>query len=129
MSPGPDYIESINPIFLTTLQGILAVLEDDVAPIIPENTYLTLVSDLQMLYNIHNATANHNARVNTSSTTSARIIYAYDSISYTYDSSANYLTGFGRMVTNYSSSSSSSSTNNNNNNYGGPVHIIVYPRS
>ncbi len=113
MSPGHDYIESINPTFLTTLQGILAVLEDDVAPIIPENTYLTLVNDLQMLYSIHNATA------------SARIIYAYDSISYTYDSSANYLTGFGRMVTN----SSSSSTNNNNNNYGGPVHRIVYPRS
>jgi len=127
MSPGHDYIESINPTFLTTLQGILAVLEDDVAPIIPENTYLTLVNDLQMLYSIHNATANHNASANTSSTTSARIIYAYDSISYTYDSSANYLTGFGRMVTN--SSSSTNNNNNNNNNYGGPVHRIVYPRS
>jgi hypothetical protein len=127
MSPGPDYIESINPIFLTTLQGILAVLEDDVAPIIPENIYLTLVNELQMLYNIHNATANHNASANHNATanTSARIIYAYDSISYTYDSSANYLTGFGRMVTN----SSSSTNNNNNNNYGGPVHRIVYPRS
>lgn len=50
MSPGPDYIEIINPTFLITLQGILAVLEDDVAPIIPENIYLTLVIDLQMLH-------------------------------------------------------------------------------
>jgi hypothetical protein len=119
MSPGPDYIESINPTFLTTLQGILAVLEDDVAPAIPENTYLTLVNELQILYSIHNATAS----------ASARIIYAYDSISYTYDSSANYLTGFGRMVTNSSSSTNNNNNNNNNNNYGGPVHRIVYPRS
>jgi len=63
MSPGPDYIEIINPTFLTTLQGILAVLEDDVAPIIPENIYLTLVNDLQMLYSIHNASANTSNRI------------------------------------------------------------------
>jgi hypothetical protein len=60
MSPGPDYIEIINPRFLTTLQGILAVLEDDVAPIIPENIYLTLVNDLQMLYSIHDASSSAN---------------------------------------------------------------------
>ena len=66
MSPGPDYIEIINPTFLTTLQGILAVLEDDVAPIIPENIYLTLVNDLLILYSIHDASANHNASANAS---------------------------------------------------------------
>jgi hypothetical protein len=52
MSPGPTNIE--DPTFLATLQNILAVLEDDVAPLIPENIYLTLVSQLQILYGIHN---------------------------------------------------------------------------
>ena len=52
MSPGPTSIE--DPTFLATLQTLLAVLEDDVAPLIPDNTYLTLVSQLQILYGIHN---------------------------------------------------------------------------
>ena len=52
MSPGPTNIEDST--FLATLQNILAVLEDDVAPLIPDNTYLTLVSQLQILYGIHN---------------------------------------------------------------------------
>ena len=52
MSPGPTSIEDLT--FLATLQTLLAVLEDDVAPLIPENTYLTLVSQLQILYGIHN---------------------------------------------------------------------------
>lgn len=54
---GPDYIESIqshNPSFLTTLQATLEIL-DDISSVMEENTYLTLVNELQILYSIHNA--------------------------------------------------------------------------
>jgi len=90
MSPGPSSIE--NPTFLAILQNILAVLEDEVAPLIPENTYLTLASQLQILYGIHN----------NSPRGSGRGIY-------TYDNSGNYFTGVGRL------SGIVYNSNNNNN--------------
>ena len=116
MSPGPSSTEnqSTNPTFLTTLQSILAVLEDDVSPLIPENTYLTLVNQLQMLYGIHN----NSGRISyTRSRSRSRISASYTSgsASYTYDSSANYITGFGRMTTAVSNSNNNNSNSNNNN--------------
>jgi hypothetical protein len=94
MSPGPSSIE--NPIFLTTLQNILAVLEDDVSPLIPENTYLTLVNQLQILYGIHNNSGN----------------ISYTSANYSvYDSSANY-SAFGRIASAVSSSNSANASAN-----------------
>jgi hypothetical protein len=91
MSPGPTNIE--DPTFLAILQTILAVLEDDVAPLIPENTYLTLVSQLQILYGIHN--------------NSGRGIY-------TYDNSGNYYTRVGRLTGIVSNSNSNNVTNVSN---------------
>ena len=55
MSSLPSSTESQAPTFLVTLQNILAVLEDDVLPAIQDNTYITLVNELQVLYNIHSA--------------------------------------------------------------------------
>ena len=55
MSPLPSSTESQAPTFLATLQNILAILEDDVLPAIQDNTYITLVNELQVLYNIHSA--------------------------------------------------------------------------
>jgi hypothetical protein len=109
MSPGPTSIE--NPTFLATLQTILAVLEDDIAPLIPENTYLTLASQLQILYGIHNNSASGSGSGSGSG-----------SVSYTYDNSANYFTGFGRLSgivsnSNSNNSGSVSYTYDNSGNY------------
>jgi hypothetical protein len=105
MSPGPTSIE--NPTFLATLQTILAVLEDDIAPLIPENTYLTLASQLQILYGIHNNSGRGSGS---------------GSVGYTYDNSGNYFTGFGRLSgivsnSNSNNSGSVSYTYDNSGNY------------
>uniref|UniRef100_A0A6C0KT00 Uncharacterized protein n=1 Tax=viral metagenome TaxID=1070528 RepID=A0A6C0KT00_9ZZZZ len=60
MSPGPSNRENQGQTFLATLQNILAVLEDEVSPAIQYNTYIRLVNDLQILYNIHNGTSSLN---------------------------------------------------------------------
>ncbi len=41
-----------NPLFLTTLQATLDILHD-ISSCIDENTYLSLVNNLQLLHNIH----------------------------------------------------------------------------
>lgn len=45
-----------NPLFLTTLQSTLDLLEDNLSNI-DENTYLLLVNNLQELYNIYDSLA------------------------------------------------------------------------
>ena len=44
---------------------------------------------------------------------------------YTYDSSANYLTGFGRMITSSSSTYTNNNNNNNNNNIANFSHALA----
>jgi hypothetical protein len=66
MSPGPSSRENQSKTFLATLQNILAVLEDEVSPAIQDNTYIRLVNELQILYNIHNGTNGTNGTNNTS---------------------------------------------------------------
>ena len=44
------------PTFLTKLQEILAILEEEVLPKVEENTHLKLVNELQILYNLHTGT-------------------------------------------------------------------------
>lgn len=41
------------PTFLTKLQEIMAILEEEVLPKVEENTHLKLVNELQILYNLH----------------------------------------------------------------------------
>jgi hypothetical protein len=49
------YTENQNkdPTFLTTLKTILTHIKDDVSPSITDNTYLTLLDNLQLLYVCH----------------------------------------------------------------------------
>lgn len=49
-----------NPLFLTTLQATLDIL-DDISGQIDENTYLTLANNLQQLHNIHTSNSTSNA--------------------------------------------------------------------
>lgn len=42
-----------DPTFLTTLKAIYAVINDDVSPSITDNTYLTLLDNLQLLHDIY----------------------------------------------------------------------------
>jgi len=42
-----------DPTFLTTLKAIYAVIYDEVSPSITDNTYLTLLDNLQLLYVCH----------------------------------------------------------------------------
>ena len=44
------------PTFLTKLQEIIAILEEEVLPKVEENTHLKLVNELQILYNLHTRT-------------------------------------------------------------------------
>lgn len=44
------------PTFLTKLQEIIAILEEEVLPKVEENTHLKLVNELQILYNLHTGT-------------------------------------------------------------------------
>jgi len=44
------------PTFLTKLQEIMAIFEEEVMPIVEENTHLKLVNGLQCLYNLHTRT-------------------------------------------------------------------------
>ena len=55
MSICSSYMENQNkdPTFLTTLKAIYAVIYDDVSPSITDNTYLTLLDNLQLLYVCH----------------------------------------------------------------------------
>jgi len=52
------------PTFLTKLQEILAILEEEVLPKVEENTHLKLVNELQILYNLHTGT-NTSCGINT----------------------------------------------------------------
>jgi hypothetical protein len=42
-----------DPTFLTTLKAIYAIIYDEVSPSITDNTYLTLLDNLQLLYVSH----------------------------------------------------------------------------
>jgi hypothetical protein len=42
-----------DPTFLTTLKAIYTAINDDVSPSITDNTYLTLLDNLQLLYVCH----------------------------------------------------------------------------
>jgi len=55
MSIQSTYTENQNkdPTFLTTLNVIYAVIKDDISPSITDNTYLTLLDNLQLLYVCH----------------------------------------------------------------------------
>lgn len=44
------------PTFLTKLQEIMAILEEEVLPKIDENTHLKIANELQILYNLHTGT-------------------------------------------------------------------------
>ena len=50
---GENEDERQEPTFLTTLQEIMTILEEEVLPNIEENTHLKLVNRLQILYNLH----------------------------------------------------------------------------
>jgi hypothetical protein len=41
------------PTFLTTLKAIYTLINDDVSPSITDNTYLTLLDNLQLLHDIY----------------------------------------------------------------------------
>jgi hypothetical protein len=111
MSPGPSNRENQGQTFLATLQNILAVLEDEVSPLIPENTYLTLASQIQILYNIHNNSG-----------------CGSGSVSYTYDGSGNYFTRVGRLSGIVSNSNSNNIISSNVTNFNNvmPVLITMY---
>jgi hypothetical protein len=55
MSIQSTYTENQNkdPTFLTTLNVIYAAIKDDVSPSITDNTYLTLLDNLQLLHDIY----------------------------------------------------------------------------
>ena len=154
MSPGPDNAENQDqrqrqdPIFLATLQNILEVLEDEVSPAIQDNTYIRLVNDLQILYNIHNsntsASNNINNINNISNVTNFNnvlpvLITMYDSMSYlqrerAYENS-NY-TNLMRTALNFWNAMSLDEQREYRTNmgqseieFGGPLHRIIYPRS
>ena len=42
-----------DPTFLTTLKAIYTLINDDVSPSITDNTYLTLLNNLQLLHDIY----------------------------------------------------------------------------
>ena len=111
MSPGPNYEEnqSTNPTFLATLQTILAVLEDDVSPAIPENTYLTLVNNLQILYGIHSTSVTNSGTINSGTIN----MLSGMGRGATIDSSNSY-TSNSYTSNSYTSNSYTSTINNNN---------------
>ena len=55
MSIQSTYTENQNkdPTFLTTLNVIYAAIKDDISPSITDNTYLTLLDNLQLLHDIY----------------------------------------------------------------------------
>jgi hypothetical protein len=55
MSIQHTYTENQNkcPTFLTTLKAIYTLINDDVSPSITDNTYLTLLDNLQLLHDIY----------------------------------------------------------------------------
>ena len=152
MSPGSTSIEE--PTFLATLQTLLAVLEDDVSQAIPENTYLTLVSQLQILYNIHSGTSNSNisasninninninsiSNVTNFNNVLPVLITMYDSMSYSQRQRAyenNNYTNLMNTARSFWSAMSLAEQREYRTNmgqpeieFGGPVHRIIYPRS
>jgi hypothetical protein len=50
---GNDERQGQEPTFLSTLQEIMTILEEEVLPNVEENTHLKLVNGLQHLYNLH----------------------------------------------------------------------------
>jgi hypothetical protein len=52
-SHGENDDERQEPTFLTKLQEIMTILEEEVLPNVEENTHLKLVNGLQILYNLH----------------------------------------------------------------------------
>jgi hypothetical protein len=52
-SHGENDDERQKPTFLTKIQEIMAILEEEVVPNVEENTHLKLVNGLQYLYNLH----------------------------------------------------------------------------
>jgi len=51
-----DERQEQKPTFLTTLQEIMTILEEEVLSKVEENTHLKLVNGLQLLYNLHTIT-------------------------------------------------------------------------
>jgi hypothetical protein len=138
-----------NPTFLTTLQNILTLLEDDVAPLIQDNVYLTLVNELQVLYNIHSASVKTNvANVSNVSNISnvsnfnnvlPVLITMYDSMSYVqrerayennnYRNLMNTARNFWNAMSLDEQREYRSNMGQSEIEFGGPVHRIIYPRS
>ena len=117
MSHVPNYEENqnTNPTFLATLQTILAVLEDDVAPTIPENTYLRLVNELQILYGIHSTNVSNTSAINNMSAMGGVNFvqtYVIDTSNNIDMTSLPYRPSVRRVI---DSSNSSTSTVDNNN--------------
>lgn len=59
------------PTFLTKLQEIMAILEEEVLPKVEENTHLKLVNELQILYNLHTGSNTNCLRRNFTPTNTA----------------------------------------------------------
>ena len=154
MSSGASSRESQAPTFLVTLQNILAVLEDDVLPAIQDNTYITLVNELQVLYNIHSGTSNSNisasninninninsiSNVTNFNNVLPVLITMYDSMSYSQRDRAyeniNYSNLMSTARSFWSAMSLAEQREYRTNmgqpeiEFGGPVHRIIYPRS
>ena len=149
MSPLPSSTESQAPTFLATLQNILAVLEDDVLPAIQDNTYITLVNELQVLYNIHSASVgtSNSIVINASNASNAsnvtnfiNVLQAletmYDSMSYSQRDRAyeniNYSNLMNTAQSFWNAMSPDEKMNYRTNmgqpeiQFGGPVHRIIY---
>ena len=119
-------IQTQNPSFMTTLQATLDIL-DDVSGSMPENTYLTLTNNLQLLYNIHtsnstlNSTSNSTSNANPSITTSNANPSITTPINYTrndYVSDISYasIRNFDISNISYASIRNFDINNDNNNN-------------
>ena len=92
------------PTFLTKLQEIMAILEEEVLPKVEENTHLKLVNELQILYNLHTgsntsclrrnftATATPSNTANNNVTIFIRVLSELDTEynSWTYDTNYAY---------------------------------------
>ena len=88
------------PTFLTKLQEIMAILEEEVLPKVEENTHLKLVNELQILYNLHTGSNTSCERINFTASNTAnsnvtnfiRVLSELDTEynSWTYDTNYAY---------------------------------------